>query len=317
MNLSNLKTFIQIVESGSFSGAARALGLSQPAVSLQVKALEREFGAELMERRGKNLELTEAGRTLYREALELVEQARRLEDAMEQSAAEVRGTLRAAASTIPGEYILPALLGPFKTEYPFVRVVLEVADSASVARRTAAGEVDIGFTGALPDDPQLQSRPLCADRLVLITPPGHPLGQKKRLTPEDLAAADIVLREEGSGTRRTMLAALSAMGLGLTDLNVVVELGSTNAVVNAVASGAGISLVSAWALDCALETSRIMAVRLPGQDFIRQFYYMTRPKPLSRPVRALVDYLEKNRALRANSLSRSAPAAGAPGSFSG
>ncbi len=295
MNLSNLKTFIEIVESGSFSGAARALGLSQPAVSLQVKALEREFGAQLMERRGKTLTLTEAGRTLYRQALGLVEQARRLEEAMEQSAAEVRGTLRAGASTIPGDYILPAMLGPFKAEFPFVRVVLEVTDSAGVARKTAAGEVDIGFTGTMPDDPQLQSHTLCSDRLLLITPPGHALGRKKRPTEEDLAAADFILREEGSGTRRTMLAALSAMGLGLADLNVVVELGSTNAVVNAVASGAGISLVSAWALDCALETGSVQAVQLPGQDFTRQFYYVTRQKPLSRPVRALVDYLEKHR----------------------
>lgn len=214
---------------------------------------------------------------------------------MEQSAAEVRGTLRAAASTIPGEYILPALLGPFKAEYPFVQVILEVADSATVARKTAGGETDIGFVGALPDDPQLESRPFCSDRLVLITPPGNPLGAKKRITADDLAAADFVLREDGSGTRRTMLVALATMGLTLPDLSVVMELGSTNAVVNAVASGAGISLISVWALDWALRTGSVGAVRLTGQDFGRQFHYVTRRKPLSRPIKAFVDYLEKNR----------------------
>ncbi len=295
MNLSNLKTFIEIVESGGFSSAARALGLSQPAVSLQVKALEREFGASLLERRGKNIELTEAGRVLYRQALSVVEQARQLEEAMEQSTAEVRGSLRAAASTIPGEYILPSLLGPFKAEYPFVQVVLEVADSATVARKTAGGETDIGFVGALPEDPQLESHTLCADRLLLIIPPGHPLGGQKRVAPANLAAADFVLREEGSGTRRTMLAALAAMGLALADLNVVVELGSTNAVVNAVASGAGISLVSTWALDFARQTGSVSAMRIPGEDFTRNFYYITRRKPLSRQVKAFVDWLEKNR----------------------
>jgi len=295
MNLNNLKTFIEIVESGGFSSAARALGLSQPAVSLQVKALEREFGARLLERRGKNLGLTEAGRVLYRQALSVVEQARQLEEAMDQSAAEVRGLLRAAASTIPGEYILPTLLGPFKAEYPFVQIVLEVADSATVTRKIVSGEADIGCVGALPEDPQLESHPLCADRLLLITPPDHPLGGKKRVTSDDLAAAYFVLREEGSGTRRTMLAALAAMGLALADLNVVVELGSTNAVVNAVASGAGISLVSTWALDCVLQTRRVSAVRLPGEDFTRNFHYLTRKKPLSRQVKAFVDWLERNR----------------------
>ncbi len=295
MNLANLKTFIEIVESGGFSSAARALGLSQPAVSLQVKALEREFGAQLLERRGKNVELTEAGRILYRQALGLVEQAQKLEEAMEQSAAEVRGTLRAAASTIPGEYILPALLGPFKQAYPFVHVVLEVADSATVARKIATGECDIGFTGAPPDDPLLDSHPLCADRLLLIAPPSHALAARKRVNVDDLAAADFVLREEGSGTRRAMLAALGDMGLALPDLNVVVELGSSNAVVNAVASGVGVSLVSAWALDCALKTGSVKVVPLAGRDFTRQFYYLMRKKPPSRPVRAFVEFLEKNR----------------------
>jgi DNA-binding transcriptional LysR family regulator len=115
------------------------------------------------------------------------------------------------------------------------------------------------------------------------------------VTSDDLAAAYFVLREEGSGTRRTMLAALAAMGLALADLNVVVELGSTNAVVNAVASGAGISLVSTWALDCVLQTRRVSAVRLPGEDFTRNFHYLTRKKPLSRQVKAFVDWLERNR----------------------
>ena len=115
------------------------------------------------------------------------------------------------------------------------------------------------------------------------------------MTSEDLAAADFVLRDEGSGTRGTMLAALAAMGLSLADLNVVVELGSTNAVVNAVVSGTGISLVSTWALDCALQTGSVSAVRLPGDDFTRSFHYLTRRKPLSRQVKAFVDWLERNR----------------------
>ncbi len=295
LNLANLKTFVEIIETGSFSGAARSLGLSQPAVSLQVKALERDVGAQLLERRGRRLELTEAGRVLHAQALGLVEAARRLEETMEQSAVEVRGLMRAAASTIPGEYILPALLGPFKAAYPFVQVTLEIADSATVARRTMSGEVDIGFAGALPDNPQLDASPLCADKLVLIIPPGHPLGARKRVSAESLASADLVLREEGSGTRRAMLAALADMGLNLPDLNVVVELGSTNAVVNAVASGAGVSLVSAWALDCPLRTGMVSAVHLPGERFRRQFYLLTRRKALSRPVQAFKDFLDQNR----------------------
>ncbi|MHB8780424.1 MAG: selenium metabolism-associated LysR family transcriptional regulator [Candidatus Geothermincolia bacterium] len=291
MNINNLQTFIEIVRAGSFSGAARRLGLSQPGVSFQIRALEREFGAQLLERRGKTIELTDAGKVLYDQALELVESAAKLRDAMDETSTEVRGTVHAAASTIPGEFILPRLASEFRKRHPFVQMIVEISDSRTAMEQTAAGTVDVAFCGAPAEMPQLESRPFYSDRLVMIAPPDHPLRGKSAAL-DDLREMDLVMREEGSGTRRTILRSLAEGGLALADLHIALELGSTTAVINAVAAGAGVSLVSRWALDCPLSMGLVAEIPLAGIDLSRRFYYITRRRALPRQVRAFLELLE-------------------------
>lgn len=295
MNINHLKAFVETVESGSFSKAARALGISQPAVSFHINALEKELQSKLLERTGKQLVLTEAGKVLFKHALTIVREMERLEADMSSSAAEPAGKIRIAASSIPGEHILPKLLGPFRQSYPFIQISVEIADTSVATRKTVQAEVDIGFTGAPAEEGVIENHPLCPDELLLITPPQHPLAGRKSIKVEEIKGQDFIMREEGSGTRLRMIQSFSEVGISLGDLNVVMELGSTNAVINAVAASAGVSLVSQWALDCPLARGIIEASRIEGVNLSRNFYYITRKKTQPRQVEALVDFVERRK----------------------
>jgi len=282
LDISLLETFTLVADLGSFSGAARRLGLTQPAVSFQVKALEKELGADLIDRsRGKVL-LTPAGRTAYAHARKILADREEMIADIPRTTGEVAGQLRIGASTIPGEFLLPPVLAEFKRHYGEVTVSLDIGDSAGVLGMVADEHVELGFVGMKPDGP-LKTRKFAEDTLVVIAPPHHPLSGKKKIELADLAGEQWVFRSESSGTRRKAEKALRKAGLAPEDIDMVAEMGSSQSVISAVAAGMGISLVSDMAAGEPAKWGVISIINLGGEDLVREFYAVYDGEhPLSR-----------------------------------
>lgn len=293
MNINQLKAFVSIVERGTFSAAARAVGVSQPAVSLQIQALEEYLGVDLLDRRTKKVQLTEAGRLFYPTALQIVTQMDNAHHELEELGESVKGRLAVGGSTIPGEYVLPKLLGRFKQEYPDVSISLKVADTGEITEQIISGELQLGLIGAKPGAGQLSARPFLHDELVFIVPTGHELSKKRAIILDDLKAVDFIIREKGSGTRQTIENHLAKQGLSVNDLNVVMELGSTEAVVNAVGAGLGVSMVSKWAAERSLKLGEISTVKLPGPALARDLYLVVSKHAPTRSTQAFLSFIEK------------------------
>jgi DNA-binding transcriptional LysR family regulator len=293
MNINQLRAFVSIVEKGTFSAAARAVGVSQPAVSLQIQALEEYLGVDLLDRRTKKVQLTEAGKLFYPTALQIVSKIDDAQHQLEELGESVKGRLAVGGSTIPGEYVLPKVLGRFKSEYPDVIVALRIADTGEIAEQIIAGNLQVGLIGAKPAAGQLSARPFLHDELVFIIPAAHELSQKRSVTLTDLGQADFIIRERGSGTRQTIEDYLGKQGLSFDDLNVIMELGSTEAVVNAVSAGLGVSIVSKWAAERSLRLGEIATAKLPGPAIVRDLYLVASKHTPTRSTQAFLSFIEK------------------------
>jgi DNA-binding transcriptional LysR family regulator len=285
MNLDHLRTFVLIVEQGSLSAAARARRISQPAVSKQLQRLEAELGLGLLVRGPKrDVALTPAGERLLAFAREVLDRQAALELDLGGLKAAGPGTLTLAASTIPGEYLLPGLLAAFRKRYPQVELAMTISDTADVASRLLADEADVGVLGSALRRPGLRLERLVGDELVLAVPPDHPFAARKRVPVAELAGQPLVLREEGSGTRRTAEAALASAGARLAAGDVVLTLGSTQAVLQAVAQGLGVGFVSARAADQARAGGYLACVGLEGVDLRRDLYLAYLPERAGDPL---------------------------------
>lgn len=292
MNINQLRAFVSIVEKGTFSAAARSMGVSQPAVSLQIQALEEFVGVELLDRRTKKVQLTEAGKVFYPSALQIVTQIDNVQHQLEELGDSVKGRLAVGGSTIPGEYVLPKLLGRFKREFPDVSITLKIGDTNEIAEQVISGELQVGLIGAKFSSGQLTSRPFLHDELVFITPSDHELAKQRAVTLEDLRSADFIIRERGSGTRQTIEGFLTTHGMSFDDFNVVMELGSTEAVVNAVSAGLGVSIVSKWAAERSLKLGELVTVKIPGFSFMRDLYLVVSKHVPTRSAGAFLSFIE-------------------------
>lgn len=292
MNINQLRAFVTIVEKGTFSAAARTLGISQPAVSLQIQALEEFLGVDLLDRKTKKVQLTEAGKLFYPTALQIVTKVDNAQHQLEELGDQVKGRLTVGGSTIPGEYVLPKLLGRFKKEYPDVAITLKIADTEEITDQIVSGELQVGLIGAKPTVGQLSARPFLNDELVFIVPKGHEFTSKRSISFNDLRKADFIMREHGSGTRQTIENHLFKQGLTLEDLNAVMELGSTEAVINAVSAGLGVSIVSKWAAERSLKLGEISIVKLPGPALVRDLYLVAGKHAPTRSMQAFLSFVE-------------------------
>jgi DNA-binding transcriptional LysR family regulator len=285
MNLQHLRTLLTIVEQGSLSQAARAMDISQPAVTKQVQRLEQELEAALLVRGPQQqVALTPAGEQVLAFARETLTRFEALQEQLALLKTISRGNLALAASTIPGEYLLPGLLAAFRDHYPQTQVEVIIADTAEVARRVLADEADVGFVGAVVDRPGLRLERLVTDEVVLAVPPHHPFAGRGHVAVEELRGQPLVLREEGSGTRHSVEAALATAGRALSEKNVVLTLGSTQAVLRAVEQGLGLGFVSARAAAQAQADGHLVCVRLDGVDLRRDLYLAYLPQRLADPV---------------------------------
>jgi DNA-binding transcriptional LysR family regulator len=277
LTLHRLELFLAVLDAGGVGRAAQARRLSQPAVSEHLRGLEAFFGVSLFERAGRGVRPTAAARlieTFVRQALGLVTSA-------EQAAIELRG-LRAGAvavgaSTTPGTYLLPEALGRFHTAHPQIALTLRIGDTREVEQWVAAGSVELGVIGAAPVSPGLAAEPWVKDELVAIVARRHPLARQRTLSGAALAGEPYIAREEGSSTRAVAERSLAELGVTLRP---VMELGSTEAVREAVAAGLGVSVVSRHAVRT--RDPRLVAIRLQGRQLVRDLLVIRRPRaPLS------------------------------------
>ena len=291
MNVSQLRAFVEVVDRGSFSAAARSMGLSQPAVTMQIQGLEADLGATLLERRYRRVDLTEAGRSLLPTARKVLAELEGARAAIDGLSDTVGGHLELAVSTTPGQYILPRLLGSFLQAYPEVSVSLRVYDSADVVTRVESGEAHLGMTGARLPHAKADFEQMGTDDLLMVCPPASPLAGGKGLTLAQVAERPFIVRETGSGTRLVFETALKEGGVDPADLQVVMELGTSEAIVNAVEGGMGVGVVSHWMADKALALGTIAKVEAPGFPISRPFYAVLPRGVRSRAAEALLAHL--------------------------
>lgn len=286
-----LRLFVQVVEEQSFTIVARRLGISQPAVSNQMRALEEKLGVELLYRKGKSFSLTSQGEAVFRYAQRILDEWSGLLQEIGEQSAEISGMVHLGASHIPGEYLLPSALADFQKANPLVKFKITIGDSLEMAEKLLIQEVDFALVGSAFDSEKISSAYWLKDSLKLVLAEGHPLNWQEEIRVEDLKAYSMVLRESGSGHRRALEEALENRGCRVEEFPVGMEVGSTEAAKNAVRSGLGYSFLSQSALQ---NEHKYGLVIRDVVDFSvnRGFYLLTRRhKPLSSAAAACYSYL--------------------------
>jgi DNA-binding transcriptional LysR family regulator len=293
LQLPYLETFSKAAELSSFTGAAKALHLTQASVSQRVQALEKTLGKPLFKRQGGRVLLTEAGQRLYEYAQRILDLHRQARCEITGHDAPLGGELSLAASSIPGEHLLPSLLSVFGQKHPHIRVRATVSDSMGVMAQVERGEVGIGLVGRKADNPHLDFRYLASDRMVLIVPPGHPLGGRKKVSVKQLPRYPLVVRELGSGLRHCFEKSLDKVGLSLSDMRVALELGSNEAIKEAVVRGVGVAILSTYAVQKELRAGQLHALAVSDLHCDRDMYVvLDRRRVLPFPARLFLLFLE-------------------------
>jgi DNA-binding transcriptional LysR family regulator len=291
MDARQLAAFCAVVDRKSFSQAAERLGVTQPAVSLQVRSLEERLGTQLLDRSGRRVEPTEAGERLYRRARRILQlEERLLEDLAGADSEALAGTLALGASTGPGAHLVPLLLCEFQREHPDLRVALSIWDTHAVIERVAERTVELGIVGALRRHRSLAFEPLASDQIVLAVPPGHPAARGE-ISVEDLRAETLVVMQEGAGVRQVVEEELRRAGLRLRGLESKLELGLQESVKSAVAAGYGVTFISRTAIEGELAAGTLAAARVAGLEPSRQLYVVrAKGRPLTRAAGAFLAF---------------------------
>jgi DNA-binding transcriptional LysR family regulator len=293
MDLRQLEIFSKVVQFGSFSKAAESLHLTQPTVSEHIRTLEDELGVRLLDRLGRGATVTRAGQLLLSYADRMLALQREARQALDSFQGKMSGDLLAGASTIPGEYVLPALIGRFKEKYPEIAVTLLIGDTQAVVDWVADGRVELGVVGGRVPHRQLEYRELMPDEEIVIVPAAHPWQGRKQVTLADLRAEPLLVRERGSGTRAALEAALATIDLDLGAFRVVGEMGSTQAIKQAVKAGVGISVLSRRAVDEECRQGILWGLRVKDFKITRSFHVVTHRErsrsPLAEAFRMFLD----------------------------
>ncbi|MFZ2448567.1 MAG: selenium metabolism-associated LysR family transcriptional regulator [Syntrophobacteraceae bacterium] len=299
MDIHRLMVFCKVIELQSFTRAAEAVCLTQPTVSEHIRALEDSLGEKLIDRLGREILPTPAGKILYQYAREIIQLRDKAVQALEKFKGNLSGALMIGASTIPGSYILPGLIGSFKTIYPSIQITLKIGDSGEVVRMILEGGIEIGMIGARWEERRITLEDAYSDELALVVYPGHPWEGREYVEPSELAEMPFISRERGSGTRMVMLQALESAGFAASRLNVVAEMGNTEAVRQAVKARIGIAILSSLAVQEDIERQTLCQVPLNGIRIQRPFYLVQRKnRELSPLCSAFLEHLRADAARR-------------------
>jgi DNA-binding transcriptional LysR family regulator len=291
MDTKQLAAFCAVVERRSFSQAAERLGISQPAVSLQIRTLEERLGRRLIDRSGRRVEPTEAGLRLYRGAQRMLAlEGQLLEEMADGGDGDLRGRLELGASSGPGETVLPLLLCEFQERNPGVAIALTVSDTHTVVERVAARELELGVVGAARRHRSVAFEPFFRDEVVLATPPGHAFAGRT-VSLDELKAEPLVVMQEGAGVRQVIEDELRAAGVRLRDLDIRLELGLQESVRSAVRAGHGVTFISRSAVETDLATGVLAEARVEGLEPAREISLVRAAgRTPTRVARAFVDF---------------------------
>lgn len=294
MEFDQLRTFLAVLEHKSFVRAGQALHVGQSTVSFHIKSLEQRTGAVLLERGRGSVAATAAGRVLQPYAEQII-------TLVDEAAARLRagetgeaGRLVLAASTVPGEYLAPAILAEFRKLHPRVRVEMSVTDSDEATALVLAREADLALVGSKPRDRRLAAATFASDEVVLVGPSPNPFAPRGKLTLKELRDVPLILREQGSGTRGAIARILPHAG----ERAAVLRVGSSEAAKRCVQHGLGLAFVSRQAVSAEIAAGRFEVVQLPGTPVSRTFYVVRHrsvtPSAAARAFLALVHQRDRS-----------------------
>jgi DNA-binding transcriptional LysR family regulator len=292
-DLRHLEIFLKVVELRSFSKAGEVVHLAQASVSERIATLEGMVGVKLLDRMGRSVAPTKAGELLYRHAQHLLEMKKAACLEMQDFLGLKQGEIHIGASTVPGEYILPQVIGRFAEQYPLTSVILRVADSEQIEGGVLQGNLEIGIIGRRSSNKKLSHHELWEDDLVLVVPSGHRWASRKEVTAQELADEPFISREVGSGTLSSMEKYLQSAGAkGIGSLRVVARLGTSTAVKEGVKAGAGVSILSSQAVETELKVGLLKTLKIKGLPMSRHFYLIRDKRRTISPLcRTLVEFL--------------------------
>ena len=291
MDTRQLAAFCAVVERASFSQAAEQLGVTQPAVSLQIRSLEKRLGVQLLDRSGRRVEPTDAGRRLYRSALRLLAQEEQLlAELGDEAEGELAGRLEIGASTGPGGTVIPVVLCEFQQRHPEVHVALTVSDTQRIVEEVARRELELGIVGAARRHRGVVFEPFFRDEVVLAVPRGHRFSDRT-VSLDELRGEPLVLMQEGAGVRQMIDDELRAVGTRLRDFDVRLELGLQESARTAVLAGYGVTFISRSAIEADVNAGTIAIARVEGLDASREIALVRASgRAETRVAQAFVDF---------------------------
>jgi DNA-binding transcriptional LysR family regulator len=294
MDTRQLHAFCEVVERRSFSQAAERLGVTQPAVSLQVRALEKRLGTQLLDRSGRRVEPTEAGMRLYRGAQRLLQlEDDLIADLVEDATGELAGAFEIGASTGPGGVVLAHILCEFAETHRALHVALTVSDTQSIVERVADRTLQFGVVGAAPRHRGVEYEPFFNDTVILACPPGHRFAGRT-ITLDELRAETLIVMQEGAGVRQMIDDELHRVGLRLRDLDVRLELGLQESVTSAVRSGHGVTFISRSSVENDLAAGTLVEARVGDLELEREIYLVRAAgRAETRAAKAFVEFAKE------------------------
>jgi DNA-binding transcriptional LysR family regulator len=295
MDTRQLRAFCEVVEHKSFSHAAERLGVTQPAVSLQVRALEKRLGAQLLDRSGRRVEPTEAGLRLYRGAQRLLALEEEItNDLVEEATGALAGTFEIGASTGPGGVVLSRLLCQFAEIHSEIHIALSVFDTQTVVERVAERTLELGVVGAAPRHRGVEYEPFFRDAVILACPPGHAFAGRT-VTLDDLREETLIVMQDGAGVRQLIEDELRRVGARLRDLDVRLELGLQESVTSAVRSGYGVTFISRSSVENDLAAGTLVEARVAGLVLEREIHLVRATgRSETRAARAFVEFAREH-----------------------
>ncbi len=298
ITIQQLESLVHLVAEGNFSRAARKMVLTQPSLSKHIKNLEEAAGAKLVNREGSGASLTPEGKLLFEFARKVLYLREDVKERMVRLQDKSSGSIRISASTLPATYILPYILSRFQKSYPQIQTFVQSTNSEDAIDMVLHQQSEMGFIGKNPNNKKLRSEPLWQDRLILAVPADHPWTGIGAVSVQDLLEAPFVMREKGSATRDILGAfLLEHAGIDLNQLNIVAEMGSSEAVKEAVIAGLGISVLSLHAVKRELAQGIIVEIPIQGWRIMRQVYLIFRHQlGVMRHHQLFLDYIRESAA---------------------
>ena len=290
MDIHHLRVFASVFKNRSFSKASEELHLTQPTISNHIKALEDEFDCKLFDRLGRTILPTKEAEVLYSHSMELIESTNNLREAVGLMKKDISGKLIIGASTIPGVYLLPGFMSEFRKKFPSISFQILISDSKGIIENISRHELLLGIVGAKLGNEHIKYMPFIEDELIAVSSP-H-ISKNRMITLQELLKFPMVLREEGSGTRKETEKFLANKGISLENVHISGVFGSTDAIKQAVKAGLGVSILSKFSVADELKYKILEEIKLTDIQMKRRFYIVTHKKrTLPRLYETFLNYI--------------------------